>query len=190
MKNNKIINNAKKIVVVGGGNTAIDCDRLAIRDKGTIVTNIYRRSENEMPANLKEFICAKNEGVEFEFLTNPIEIVKDESNHIKEIKCIKMELGKPGEDGRRQPIEVKGSEFILECDLLILALGATENSDINLFAPDIIRDQKGCVIINELSETNRNKIFAGGDLTRGPSTVANAISDGINAAKRIEFLYK
>lgn len=184
-KPNEIIDNAKNIVVVGGGNTAIDCSRYAARGKDVKVINLYRRTEKEMPANIKEYISAINENIEFNFLVNPIEVITDSNNKITAIKCIKMELGEKDESGRRSPVPIENSEFKIDCDLLILAVGAKENSDLKTCLQEITTSDKGYVVVNEDLMTNRERVFAGGDLIRGPSTVVEAIRDGINVARKI-----
>ncbi|KAA3610147.1 MAG: FAD-binding protein [Calditrichaeota bacterium] len=171
----------KKLVVVGGGNTAIDCARSAIR-LGADVTIVYRRSRHEMPAVPEEIEEAEAEGVKINYLTNPVEFIGDEK--VEKIRLIKMELGEPDEDGRRRPVEKAGSEFEIEADQVMLAIGETPDLD---FLPDSINEQWGRVNIDSYQMTNYKGVFACGDSANGPiGTVVDAIATGKNSAFTID----
>jgi len=178
---------AKNVIIVGGGNVAIDVDRVAIRLGAKSVVNVYRRSEKEMPARKEEFQLAKEEGIDFRFLTNPKEIILDKDKKVIGIKCIKMELGKPDESGRCSPIEILNSEFIIDCDLVIMALGSvSENHEINS-DNKINLDKRGYYIVDkETYKTNLDKVYAGGDAVLGPSTVVEAVRTGQLAAIAVD----
>lgn len=182
---------AKKAVVVGGGNVAMDAARTALR-LGAEVHLVYRRSEKELPARVEEVHHAKEEGVIFHMLTNPVEIIGDENGWVKAIKCIRMELGEPDESGRRSPIPVPGSEFIMDCDAVLMALGTSPNPLIASTTPDLKVNKKNCIIINEeTGETSKPGVFAGGDAVTGSATVILAMGAGRKAAKGIhEYIQK
>lgn len=181
------IYHAKNVVIVGGGNVAIDCDRAALRLKANKVYNLYRRSEKEMPARKEEYQNAINEGIDFRFLTNPIEILLDENEHVKGVKCIKMKLGEADASGRSSPIPIEGSEFVIDCDLIIMALGSVAETNDIASKNGINIDKHGYYLVNEKTmETNKNNFYAGGDAVTGPTTVVQAIKAGLLAAKSIE----
>lgn len=177
----------KRVAVVGGGNTAMDAARTALRLPGTEKVHIiYRRSFDEMPARLEERHHAQEEGVEFMMLTNPVEVLKDEKGYVKGVKCIKMELGEPDASGRRRPVEVKGSEFVVDCDTFIVAVGTKANPIIRDSAPDMHVNKWGNIIADpETCRTSIPHIFAGGDIVIGAATVIQAMGAGKLAAKGI-----
>ena len=152
----------KHVVVVGGGNVAMDAARTALR-LGSRVTIVYRRTENELPARREEVHHAKEEGIEFRMLTNPVEILGDEKGWVRGIRCIRMELGDPDESGRRSPVEVKGSEFDIEADTVIMSLGTSPNPTLPRSTHGIEINRKGCIVADESGVTTRPMVFAGGD---------------------------
>lgn len=180
------INIGKKVAVVGGGNVAMDAARTSLR-LGSEVHIVYRRSEAELPARLEEVHHAKEEGVIFDTLINPIEILEDEKGWVKGIKCIKMELGEPDASGRRRPMEVKGSEFVMEVDTVIMSLGTSPNPLISSTTKGLELNKKKCLVINEENGlTTKNGVFAGGDAVTGAATVILAMGAGKKAAKGID----
>lgn len=180
------INVGKKTVVIGGGNVAMDAARTALR-LGSEVTVVYRRSEKELPARAEEVHHAKEEGIHFELLTNPVEILEDENGLVKGIRVIKMELGEPDASGRRRPVEIKGSEYEIECDLVIMALGTTPNPLIAGTTDNLETNKKKCIVADEeTGATSRNGVFAGGDCATGAATVILAMGAGRKAAKGID----
>ena len=172
---------AKNVVVVGGGNVAMDVSRVAIRH-GANVNIVYRRSLEEMPARSNEIEDALNEGVKINYLTNPILI--NGTNHIESITCNKNTLGELDNSGRRKPIAIEGSEFDMPCDLLIYAIGSSQDEDI-LKNIGVSYSSKKTIIVNDELKTSKENVFAGGDLITGPNTVVHAIRDGIKVAKNI-----
>lgn len=180
----------EKVAVVGGGNVAMDAARTALR-LGAETHIVYRRSESELPARLEEVHHAKEEGVIFDVLTNPIEILEDENGWVKGMKCIKMELGEPDESGRRKPVEVEGSEFVLEVDTVIMSLGTSPNPLISSTTKGLEINGRKCIVANEGGLTSRDAVYAGGDAVTGAATVILAMGAGKKAAQSIhEFLSK
>ena len=175
----------KKVAVVGGGNVAMDAARCAKR-LGAEVHIIYRRSEAELPARKEEVHHAKEEGIIFDLLTNPVCIKGDETNHVSAINCIKMELGEPDASGRRSPVAVEGSEFDIEVDAVIMALGTQANQMSYNGTPGLEKTRKGCVAADEKGVTSVPGIFAGGDAATGAATVILAMGAGKSAAKSID----
>ena len=175
----------KRVAVVGGGNVAMDAARCAKR-LGADVHIVYRRSEAELPARAEEVHHAKEEGIIFDLLTNPVSIEGDEKNHVQSITCIKMELGEPDESGRRRPVAVKGSEFKMEVDAVIMALGTQPNPMSYDGTPGLEKTRKGCVAADEKGCTSCPAIFAGGDAATGAATVILAMGAGKHAAKSID----
>ncbi len=175
----------KKVAVVGGGNVAMDAARCAKR-LGAEVHIIYRRSEAELPARKEEVHHAKEEGIIFDLLTNPVCIKGDETNHVSAITCVKMELGEPDASGRRSPVVVEGSEFDIEVDAVIMALGTQANQMSYNGTPGLEKTRKGCVAANEDGTTSVPGIFAGGDAATGAATVILAMGAGKSAAKSID----
>ena len=175
----------KKVAVVGGGNVAMDAARCAKR-LGAEVHIIYRRSEAELPARKEEVHHAKEEGIIFDLLTNPVCIKGDETNHVSAITCVKMELGEPDASGRRSPVVVEGSEFDIEVDAVIMALGTQANQMSYNGTPGLEKTRKGCVAADEKGITSVPGIFAGGDAATGAATVILAMGAGKSAAKSID----
>ena len=175
----------KKVAVVGGGNVAMDAARCAKR-LGAEVHIIYRRSEAELPARKEEVHHAKEEGIIFDLLTNPVCIKGDDTNHVSAITCVKMELGEPDASGRRSPVVVEGSEFDIEVDAVIMALGTQANQMSYNGTPGLEKTRKGCVAANEDGTTSVPGIFAGGDAATGAATVILAMGAGKSAAKSID----
>lgn len=174
----------KKCIVVGGGNVAMDSARCA-RRLGSSVTIVYRRSEEELPARKEEILNAKEEGVEFSLLSNPIKI--NGEGKVKSIECVKMELGKKDASGRKKPVVIPNSNFIIDCDCIIVAIGQGPNP-LLLDQLDIEKDKKGYIMATNYATSNE-KIFAGGDIISGSATVIKAIADGKKSAAKIdEFL--
>ncbi|MBO4557823.1 MAG: NADPH-dependent glutamate synthase [Bacteroidales bacterium] len=178
------IHAGRKAVVVGGGNVAMDAARTALR-LGADTTIVYRRTEVELPARKEEVHHAKEEGIAFRMLTNPVEVLGDENGNVRAIKCIKMELGEPDESGRRSPVPVAGSEFEVECDTVIMALGTSPNPLIAKTTPGLERTRKGGLVATEGGATTRDGIFAGGDAVTGAATVILAMGAGRKAAAEI-----
>ncbi len=182
---------SKAVAVVGGGNVAMDGARCAMRLGAEHVYIVYRRGEAEMPARLEEQHHAKEEGIEFKTLCNPIEILGDENGRACGMKCIRMELGEPDASGRRRPVEIPGSEFILDVDTVIMALGTSPNPLIRSTTPGLDTNRKGCLIVNENEMTTRDGVFAGGDAVTGAATVILAMGAGKKGAAAIdEYLKK
>ncbi|MBO7402891.1 MAG: NADPH-dependent glutamate synthase [Lachnospiraceae bacterium] len=175
----------KKVAVVGGGNVAMDAARTALR-LGADVTIVYRRSEAELPARAEEVHHAKEEGIKFELLTNPTEILVDENGWVKGIRCIRMELGEPDASGRRSPVEVKGSEFDIDVDTVIMSLGTSPNPLIASTTDNLEVNRRGGIVINEeTGMSSRPGVFAGGDAVTGAATVILAMGAGKKAAAGI-----
>ena len=171
----------KRIAVVGGGNTAMDVSRIALRLGVEEVIVLYRRTEAEMPARREEVENAKEEGVKFMLLTQPIALIGDENGWVRKVKCIKMKLGKPDASGRRRPIPIPGSEFDVEVDNVVIAIGAEVNKLIQRTTPDLKVDRKGHVIVDEYGRTSIERVYAAGDVVTGAATVIEALA----AAKKV-----
>lgn len=179
------IQRGKNVVVVGAGNVAMDAARTALRMGADNVYLVYRRGREEMPARKEEIIHAEEEGVQFNLLTNPLEIL-GENGRVAAMKCIKMELGEPDLSGRRRPIPIAGSEFLFECDQIIVALGTTPNPLIKKTSSGLEFSPKGTIVINEATgETSIKGVYAGGDAVTGAATVILAMGAGKRAAKSI-----
>ena len=176
----------KKVAVVGGGNVAMDAARTALR-LGAEVHIVYRRSEEELPARVEEVHHAKEEGIIFDLLTNPVEILTDENGWVKGMTCIRMELGEPDESGRRRPVPVEGSEFTLDLDTVIMSLGTSPNPLISSTTKGLDVNKYRCIVAQEESgQTSREGVFAGGDAVTGAATVILAMGAGKAAAKGID----
>jgi len=175
----------KKVAVVGGGNVAMDAARTAIR-LGSEVHIVYRRSEAELPARVEEVHHAKEEGVIFDLLTAPVEVLGDENGWVKGFKCVKCELGEPDASGRRSPVPIKDSEFVLDVDMIIMALGTSPNPLIGSTTRNLDLNKKGCIVADEVGTTSRPGIFAGGDAVSGAATVILAMGAGKKSAKAID----
>lgn len=174
----------QKAVVVGGGNVAMDAVRTAKR-LGAEAVIVYRRSEAELPARAEEVHHAKQEGIEFRMLTNPVRVIGDEKGWVKGIECVRMELGEPDESGRRSPVAVEGSEFTIDCDVVIMALGTSPNPLIKHTTKGLDTNRRGCIVADEEGRTSRPGVFAGGDAVTGAATVILAMGAGRKAAKAI-----
>jgi glutamate synthase (NADPH/NADH) small chain len=176
----------KDVIVVGGGNTAMDAVRTARRLGARTATLVYRRSEEEMPARKEEVKHARQEGVEFRMLTNPEEFLGDEKGWLTGARCVQMELGEPDASGRRSPVEIKGSDFILPAHLVIIGVGTTANPLIQSTTPDLKTTKKNYIVIDEEStRTSKRGVFAGGDIVTGGATVILAMGAGRKAAASI-----
>ena len=175
-----------KVAVVGGGNVAMDAARTALR-LGAEVHIVYRRSEEELPARVEEVHHAKEEGVIFDLLTNPTEILVDEKGWVKGMKCVKMELGEPDASGRRSPVEIPDSEFEMELDTVIMSLGTSPNPLISSTTEGLDINRRKCIVADEVSgQTSKIGVFAGGDAVTGAATVILAMGAGKAAAKGID----
>lgn len=184
------IADSEKVVVVGGGNVAMDAARTALR-LGAETHIVYRRSEEELPARVEEVHHAKEEGIIFDLLTNPTEILVDEEGWVKGIVCVRMELGEPDESGRRRPVEKKGSEFTIDCDTVIMSLGTSPNPLIYSTTEGLEVNKWKCLIADENGLTTKEGVYAGGDAVTGAATVILAMEAGRAAAKGIdEYLSK
>lgn len=180
------INIGKKVAIIGGGNVAMDAARTSLR-LGSEVHVVYRRSEAELPARLEEVHHAKEEGIIFDVLTNPVEILEDEKGWVKGMKCVKMELGEPDASGRRRPVEIKDSEFIMDIDTVIMSLGTSPNPLISSTTKGLELNKRKCIVINEDNGlTTKKAVFAGGDAVTGAATVILAMGAGKKAAKGID----
>ncbi len=175
----------RSVAVIGGGNTAMDAVRTAKRLGAENAYLIYRRSRSEMPARVEEIHHAEQEGIQLMLLTNPTRIIADANNWVSGIECQKMELGEPDESGRRRPVAVKGSEFVLPVQTIVEAIGQKPNPIIQSTTPGLDTSKRGTVVTNDSQKTSRQGIFAGGDLARGGATVILAMRDGKNAARAI-----
>lgn len=179
------IYDGKKVAVIGGGNVAMDAARTA-RRLGADVHIVYRRSEAELPARAEEVHHAKEEGIQFDLLCNPTEILVDEENNVKGIRCIRMELGEPDDSGRRRPVEVKGSEFDIELDTVIMSLGTSPNPLISSTTKGLDINKRRCIIAEEeTGKTTKEGVYAGGDAVTGAATVILAMGAGRAGAKGI-----
>lgn len=175
----------RKAVIVGGGNVAMDAVRTAKR-LGAEAVIVYRRSEAELPARVEEVHHAKQEGIEFRMLTNPVRVIADEKGNVAGIECVEMELGEPDESGRRSPIVKEGSNFTIDCNVVIMALGTSPNPLIKSTTKGLDTNRRGCIVADEEGRTTRPGVFAGGDAVTGAATVILAMGAGRRAAKAID----
>ena len=174
-----------KVAVVGGGNVAMDAARTALR-LGATTYIVYRRSEAELPARVEEVHHAKEEGIIFHLLTNPTEILEDEKGWVKGMKCVRMELGEPDASGRRRPVVIPDSEFTLDVDTVIMALGTSPNPLISSTTEGLEINKWKCIVAEEANgQTSKNGVFAGGDAVTGAATVILAMEAGKAGAKGI-----
>jgi glutamate synthase (NADPH/NADH) small chain len=184
------ISRGKKVVVVGGGNVAMDAARTALR-LGAEVHVVYRRSEAELPARAEEVHHAKEEGIQFDLLQNPVEILTDDNGWVTGVRVIKMELGEPDESGRRRPVEVEGSEYDIECDTVIMSLGTSPNPLISSTTKGLEVNRRGCIVAEETDgKTSKASVYAGGDAVTGAATVILAMGAGKAAAKGIDAYFQ
>ncbi|MBR4826428.1 MAG: NADPH-dependent glutamate synthase [Bacteroidales bacterium] len=179
------IHAGKKVCVVGGGNVAMDAARTALR-LGAEVHIVYRRTEAELPARREEVHHAIEEGIIFDMLTNPVEVLGDEKGWVRALRCIRMELGEPDESGRRSPVPVPGSEFEIDTETVIMALGTSPNPMISRTTKGLETNRRGCLVADETGATTRPGVFAGGDAVTGAATVILAMGAGRTAAKAID----
>ncbi|MBU5306367.1 NADPH-dependent glutamate synthase [Clostridioides mangenotii] len=179
------IRSGERVVVVGGGNVAMDAARTALR-LGSESYIVYRRSEKELPARIEEVHHAKEEGVVFHTLTNPKEILVDETGNVKGMVLVKMELGEPDDSGRRRPIEIEGSEFEIEADTVIMSLGTSPNPLISSTTKGLDINKRKCIIADESGHTSIDGVYAGGDIVTGAATVISAMGAGRKAAASID----
>ena len=180
------IKRAKRVAVVGGGNVAMDAARCAKRMGADEVYIVYRRSMEELPARKEEVHHAQEEEIVFKLLNNPVAVLGDESGHVKGIECVKMELGEPDESGRRRPVEIKDSNFVLDVDAVIMAIGTSPNPLIKSTTEGLETNKKGCIVADETAATSREGVFAGGDAVTGAATVILAMGAGKTAAESID----
>ena len=183
------IHAGKKVCVVGGGNVAMDAARTALR-LGAEVHIVYRRTEAELPARREEVHHAAQEGIIFDMLTNPVEVIGDERGWVKALKCVKMELGEPDESGRRSPVPIEGSEFEIPTETVIMALGTSPNPLISKTTKGLEVNRRGCLVATEEGAPTRPGVFAGGDAVTGAATVILAMGAGRTAAKAIDAYLK
>lgn len=180
---------SRRVAVVGGGNVAMDAARTALRLGAQEVMLVYRRSREEMPARIEEIHHAEEEGVRFELLTNPIEILGDDKGQVRGIRCLRMKLGEPDASGRRRPVPVQGSEFEVELDTAIIAIGNTPNPLIPSTTPDLKVGSHGTIQADpQTGRTSKARVFAGGDIVTGAATVIEAMGAGKRAARAIHAL--
>lgn len=185
------IRKGKSVAVVGGGNVAMDAARSAMRLGAEHVYIIYRRSEAELPARKEEVHHAKEEGIIFDLLTNPVEILADENGWVKGVKCVRMELGEPDASGRRRPVVIDGSEFEMEADTVIMSLGTSPNPLISSTTVGLDINRRKCIIADEENgKTSKEGVYAGGDAVTGAATVILAMGAGKAAAKGIDEFIK
>ncbi|MFX1315996.1 MAG: NADPH-dependent glutamate synthase [Promethearchaeota archaeon] len=174
------------VTVIGGGNVTLDSARTALRLGAEKVIVVYRRSEVEMPARREEYHHAQEEGVEFLFLTNPVRFIGDENDDVKQMEVIKMKLGEPDDSGRRSPIPIENSEYLIDTDTIIIAIGTRANPILTKSIPELKLTKWGYIKVNEIGQTNLEGVFAGGDIVTGSATVISAMGAGKSAAKAID----
>ena len=176
-----------KVVVVGGGNVAMDCARTAMRTGASEVTIVYRRSRHELPARAEEVHHAEEEGIKFMLLTTPVEYIGTDFNTVKAVECLRMELGEPDDSGRRRPVPIEGSNFTIECDLAVVAIGTGPNPILFQSTPDLKRNRWGYIEVNpDTNETSKAFVYAGGDIVTGSATVIEAMGAGRIAANDMD----
>ena len=176
----------KRVVVVGGGNVAMDAVRTAKRLGAETATIVYRRTLAEMPARVEEVHHAQQEGVQFDLLVAPLEVIGSDKKWVTGLKCIRMQLGEPDASGRRSPVAIPGSEFTLECDVVVVAIGTRANPLLTATAPELKVNKRGNIETAANGMTSIPGVFAGGDIVRGAATVILAMGDGKRAAHSID----
>ena len=176
----------RRVAVIGGGNVAMDAVRTAKRLGAESAMIVYRRTIDELPARAEEVHHAGDEGVEFHFLTAPLEVLGDEKRWVTGLKCQRMQLGEPDDSGRRKPEPIAGSEFTLPCDVVVVAVGTRANPLLTATCPDLKLDKRGNIIVDASGMTSKKGVFAGGDIVRGAATVILAMGDGKKAAQAID----
>jgi len=176
----------QRVVVVGGGNVAMDSVRTARRLGAEEAIIVYRRGPDELPARAEEVHHAEQEGVRFDFLVAPLEVLGDDERWVTGLRCIRMELGEPDASGRRRPVPIEGSEFVIECDMVVVAIGTRSNPILRSSAPELAVNEWGYITTDEFGMTNLPGVFAGGDIVRGAATVILAMGDGKRAAASID----
>jgi glutamate synthase (NADPH/NADH) small chain len=179
---------SKITAVIGGGNVAMDAARMALRLGSESVHVVYRRTRSEMPARAEEVEHAMEEGIVFDFLRNPTKFIGDEQGRVTGMELLKYELGEPDESGRRSPVAIKGSEFIFDCDTVIVALGNESNPLLTKTTQNLSADRKGRIIVDETQKTSLDRVYAGGDIVLGAATVILAMGEGRRAASAINQL--
>jgi glutamate synthase (NADPH/NADH) small chain len=179
------IYDSKKVIVLGGGNVAMDAARMAVRLGAEKVSVVYRRTEKEMPARVEEIAHAKEEGIEFNFLQNAKRIIGDENGRVKAMECLRYELGEPDDSGRRRPVVIEGSEFTIDADTVLVSIGNGSNPLIGQTTPELKVNKWGNIIVDENQKTSVDKIYAGGDIVLGAATVILAMGEGRRAARAI-----
>lgn len=181
------VTRGKNVIVIGGGNVAMDAARTALRTKAETVTLIYRRGREELPARLEEIERAEEERVKFQFLTSPLWFLGDSEGWVAGVECQKMELGEPDSTGRRKPVPVEGSEFVMPTDMVIVAIGTDSNRLLTSVTPGLEANKRGYIVIDEeTGRTSKEGVYAGGDNTTGAATVILAMGAGKRAAKAID----
>jgi glutamate synthase (NADPH) small chain len=176
----------QRVVVVGGGNVAMDSVRTARRLGAAEATIVYRRGAEELPARAEEVHHAHDEGVRFEYLAAPVEVLGDDERWVHAIRCVRMELGEPDASGRRRPSPLPGSEFEIECDIVVVAIGTRSNPLLTASTPELTVNEWGYITTDEFGMTSLPGVFAGGDIVRGAATVILAMGDGKRAAASID----
>ena len=175
-----------RVVVVGGGNVAMDSVRTAKRLGADEATIVYRRGMAELPARVEEVHHAEQEGIRFELQVAPLEVIGDENRWVTGIRCIRMELGEPDASGRRRPIPIEGSEFVIDCEMVVVAIGTRSNPLLTASEPDLALNQAGYIVTDEHGMSSMPGVFAGGDIVRGAATVILAMGDGKRAAASVD----
>jgi glutamate synthase (NADPH) small chain len=176
----------ERVVVIGGGNVALDAVRTALRLGAHEATIVYRRGRDELPARDEEIRHAEQEGVQFRFQVSPLAIEGDDDRWVTGVRCVDTELGEPDESGRRRPVPVEGSERVIPCDTVVVAVGTRANPLLTSSAPDLAVTDRGYLVADEHGMTNLPGVFAGGDIVRGSATVILAMGDGKRVAATID----
>jgi glutamate synthase (NADPH/NADH) small chain len=180
----------QRVAVVGGGNVAMDSVRTAKRLGADSAMIVYRRTRNELPARAEEVNHAGDEGVQFHFLTAPLEVVGNDKRWVAGLRCIRMKLGAPDPSGRARPEPVPGTEFLLPCDVVVVAVGTRANPLLTSTCPDLKLNRHGNILVDDTGMTSLPGVFAGGDIVRGAATVILAMGDGKRAAQAIDSYLK